>query len=181
MEESQAIVRFVAGWAEDGVSDDGLPRYRATVRVIKSVPPLTEIQRVASEQDIEENPGPYALFEKEQSARLLAPAPSGFPLALWPVVSPAQFQTLVARDIVTVEQLAKYAGRRDGSVPGEFLELADRAKQMIALSSSVGKFEAMIRDLEGRIAALDEQAKEMGATISAQNALIATLKQQKAA
>ena len=173
-EESQALVRFVAGWVKDGVSDDGLPRYRDTVRIIKSVPPLTEVQYEATEADFDENPGPYQAFTKLQEARMQLPEEAGFPLALWPVISPAQFQSLVARGIYTIEQLAKV--RSDPGTPGEFKELVERAKQMLALSSNIGKFEAMLLDRDGQIAALVEQTAEMKSTISAQNSLINTLK-----
>ncbi len=176
-EESQALVRFAAGWAEDGVSADGLPRFRETVRITKSVPPFTEVEYEATEQDFEDNPGPYQMFMKEQTARGQEAAQSGFPLALWPVVSPAQFKALVARGITTIEQLTALANRRgDDGTPGEFKELAERAKQMLALSANIGKFEAMIRDRDGQIEVLKEQAKEMAATISAQNSLINNLK-----
>lgn len=173
-EESQALVRFIAGWAEDGVSEDGLPRYRDTVQIIKSVPPYTQVEYIATETDFDENPGPYQLFLKEQGARLQKPKEGGFPLALWPVISPAQFKMLSARDIFTIEQLAKL--RHDPAMPGEFKELIDRAKQMLALSDNIGKFEAMIRDRDAQIEVLAEQAKEAAATISAQNSLISTLK-----
>jgi hypothetical protein len=178
MEESQALVRFVAGWVEDGVSEDGLPRYRDTVRIIKSVPPFTQVAYEATEADFEENPGPYQLFQKEQGARLQAPSEGGFPLALWPVISPAQFKSLVARGITTIEQLSKLKG--DHNMPGAFKELAERAKQMLALSSNIGKFEAMIRDRDGQIEALNEQVTELKSTVSAQNALINTLKMRAA-
>lgn len=172
-EESQALVRFIAGWVADGVSDDGLPRYRETVRVIKCVPPYTEIEREATDLDFEENPGPYQLFQKEQAARTLAPGQTGFPLALWPAISPAVLKMLSARDIVTVEQLAALTNRTD--MPGEFKELADRAKQMMALSANLGKFEEQLRDMTAQRDALNEQVAEMNATISAQNSMIAKL------
>lgn len=177
-EESQALVRFEPGWVEDGVSEDGLPRYRETVRIIKSVPPYTQVEYVATEQDFDENPGPYQAFQKEQGARLLKPAEGGFPLALWPVISPAQFKALTVRDVNTIEQLAKLAGRTD--LPGEFKELAQRAKQMLQLSDNIGKFEAMIRDRDGQIEVLVEQNRELAGTISAQASMINTLKQQPA-
>ena len=180
-EESQALIRFTQGWAEDGVSPDGLPRYRETVRIIKSVPPYTQVEYEATEQDFEENPGPYQMFMKAEGARRLQPHQDGFPLALWPVVSVAQFKMLAARDIVTIEQLAKLADRRaDDGMPGEFKELAQRAKQMLALSSELGKFEAIIRGQVGQIDALKEQVTELNATVSAQNSLINTLKMKAA-
>lgn len=177
-EESQALVRFTAGWATDGVSEDGMPRYRETIRITKSVPPYTEIEREATEQDFEENPGPYEVFQRQQAATRIEPGQHGFPLALWPVISPAMFKMLTAREIVTVEQLAKMATRTD--MPNEFKEVADRAKQMLALSSNLGQYEEIIRDLNGQLSALQEQVVEMRATISAQNSMINSLKQKVA-
>lgn len=180
-EESQALVRFKSGWAEDGVGEDGLPRYRETIRIVKSVPPLTQVEYEATDRDFDENPGPYQLFLKEEGARLQHPSEAGFPLALWPVISPAMFRMLAARDINTVEQLAKLAGRgSDPNMPGEFKEVADRAKTMIEMSADLGKFEAKIRDITGQRDALVEQVNELKATVSAQNSMINTLKMKVA-
>jgi hypothetical protein len=175
-EQSQAFVRFIPGWEQDGISEDGLPRFREIVQIIKSVPPFTEVTYVATPLDFEENPGPYQLFQKEEGARLQQPKSEGFPLALWPVVSPAHFKMLVARDITTIEQLAALASRADPTMPGEFKELAQRAKEMLALSANLGKFEAILLDLTGQRDALAEQVVEMRATISAQNSMINSLK-----
>lgn len=179
-EETQALIRFKEGWAEDGTGDDGLPRYRPTVRIVKSVPPLTQVEYEATQADFDDYPGPYQLFMKEQAARTQKPGEAGFPLALWPVVSVAQFKMLTDRDITTVEQLAKYAGRRDSSMPGDLVELADRARAMMAMSANVGKFEGQLRDRDGQIEVLKEQLKEAHASLSAANALVHTLKQRVA-
>lgn len=176
-EESQALIRFTAGWAADGVSEDGMPRYRETIRITKSIPPYTEVEYEATEQDFSDYPGPFEVFQRTQQAIKIEPGQAGFPLALWPVISPAMFKMLTAREVFTVEQLAKLSTRSD--MPGDFKELAERAKQMIALSANVGQYEAMIRDLNGQIDALKEQAAELRATVSAQNSKIAAL--QKAA
>jgi len=178
-EESQALIRFKEGWALDGTGEDGMPLYRPTVRIVKSVPPLTQVEYEATDLDFEENPHPYQLFLKELGARAQHPGEAGFPLALWPVVSPAQFKLLADRDIFTVEQLAKFAGRRDNT-PGEIVELADRAKAMIAMSANVGKFEAMVRDRDAQIDVLKEQVKELSASLSASNALVNNLKMRVA-
>jgi len=177
-EESQALVRFEQGWAQDGVSEDGLPRFVDTVRIIKSVPPFTQVAYVATEQDFIDFPAPYEAFKKAQASRHLAPAEGGFPLALWPVVSPAQHKMLAARDIFTIEQLAKV--RADQNTPGEFKALADRAKQMISLSQELGKFEAMLLDRDGQIEALKEQVKELRGTVQAQEGIINSLKSRVA-
>jgi hypothetical protein len=180
-EETQALIRFKPGWAEDGIGEDGLPRYRETVRIVKSVPPHTQVEYEATEQDFEDFPGPYQLFLKEEGARLQRPGERGFPLALWPVVSPAHFKMLADRDITTVEQLAKLTARgADPNMPGEIKELAKRAKDMLDLSENLGKFEAIIRDLTGQRDELVAQVKELQASLSAANALVNTLKMRVA-
>ena len=175
-EESQALVRFEQGWRQDGISADGLPHFVETVRIIKSVPPFTQVAYEATEQDFIDFPAPYEAFRKEQNARALEPKEGGFPLALWPVISTAQLKMLAARDITTIEQLSKLTGRSDTGMPGEFKELAERAKQMLALSQEIGKFEAIIRDRDGQIEAMAEQIKELRGTIQAQEGMINSLK-----
>jgi hypothetical protein len=166
-----AIINFIEGWEQDGVGVDGLPMFRPVVKIRKSVPPLTEVEYVATEEDFAEFPLPYQRFLKEQGSR--RPEVEGYPLALWPVISPSDFKVLAARDIVTVEQLAKIADRRDTStVPAPIVELAKRAKQMIELQGQVGKFEALITDLVSQRDQIAADLKEANATITAQNSLI---------
>jgi hypothetical protein len=166
-----AIVRFYEGWQQDGVGPDGLPLFREVVMIRKSVPPLTEVDYVADPADYEEFPAPYQLFLKEQGAR--KPSAAGYPLALWPVVSPADFKSLAARDIVTVEQLAALANKRAADIPASILELAKRAKKMIELQGSIGKFEALVDKLTAERDSIAAELREANATISAQNAMLA--------
>jgi len=179
MSDNIALIRFVNDWVEDGVAEDGLPRYREAVKIIKAVPPLTELPpTLATEQDFEEYSGPYALFQKEQRAMKQVPTEGGgFPLALWTAITAADLKMLSARDITTIEQLARLAERPDPAMPGEIRELAQRAKQMSALSKEIGQFEEIIRNKDGIIEALSEQVKELRSTVSARDALILALKQ----
>ena len=175
-----AIITFLEGWEEDGVGADGLPLFREVVKIRKAVPPLTQVEYVATPEDFEEFPGPYQLFRKQQGAR--RPDVKGYPLALWPVISPADFQMLAARDIVTVEQLAALAGKRGSEpIPAPVLELAKRAKKLVDLQSSVGKFEAVITDLTAQRDQLAQELKEANATIAAQNQMINTLRPARVA
>lgn len=166
-----AIISFYEGWTEDGVGPDGLPMFREVVMIRKAVPPLTQVDYVATESDFEEFPEPYKLFLKSQGAR--KPAVKGYPLALWPAISTADFKSCSARDIVTVEQLAQLANRRPDQLPPPILELAKRAKKLIELQGSVGKFEAVISQLTAERDQLATELKEANAAISAQNSLIA--------
>jgi hypothetical protein len=179
MSENIALIRFVNDWVEDGVSEDGLPRYREAVKIIKAVPPLTELPpTLATEDDFEEFAGPYQMFLKEQKAIKQSPTDGGgFPLALWPAITKAELKMLSARDITTIEQLARLADRADPSMPGEIRELAARARQMATLSKEIGQFEEIISRKDGELEVLREQLREMRATIASRDALILALKQ----
>jgi hypothetical protein len=177
VEETQALAKFYLGWTEDGVSEDGLPRFKEQLCVKLAVPPYTALDRAATDDDIETYPGAYRLFEKEQVS-IKRKTGEGFPLVLWPAVNSAELQMLAARDIFTVEQLAKLAAKGAGKdkMPGELRELAERAQQMVELTKEIGRFEVIIRDKDGQIAALTEQVGELRASIKAQDAMINRLK-----
>jgi hypothetical protein len=178
MSDTPALVRFVPGWTEDGVSEDGLPRFRETITIIKEVPPYLRVEYEATEADFEEYAEPYKLFQKEQQAKKATGGQEGYPLALWPVVSKAELQMLSARDIFTVEELAKR--RIDPAMPGELRELAERAKKMTEMTKDIGQFEAIIRKKDGQIGVLNEQIGELQNTIKAQDGMINMLKQRVA-
>jgi len=183
MADTPTLVRFIPGWEEDGVSDDGMPVYREVTKIVLSRPPYLEVMRVASDDDIA-NPDyreAYKVFEKEQ-AGLKHSAAAGYPLALWPAISPSDLQSCLIRDITTVEELAKLAlrGAQTG-VPPQVIEIAKRAKRMIELQKETGRHEARITELEGQIGALREQNNEFRAQIESKNTLIATLQARAAA
>lgn len=178
MSDNIAIIRFVKDYVEDGVSADGLPHYSDSVKIIKSVPPHTQVDYVATENDFAEFPLAYELFQKEQKAMKQTPTEGGgFPLALWPVVTAAELRMLSARDITTIEQLARLADRGDPNMPGEIRELAERAKQMARLSKEIGQFEEIIRKRDGEIEVLKEQLTELRSGINQRDAMILALKQ----
>lgn len=182
MADTPTLVRFLDGWVEDGKAEDGLPRYRPAVMIIKARPPWYESPpKEATEADYEENADPYRLFQKEQAAKGLARTATGYPLALWTAVSAANLKMLAARDIVTIEQLAT-RGQRGGdeTMPAELKELARRAQQMIEMTKNIGQYETQIRELEGQVAALGEQVNELRNTIKVQDGIINSMKLQVA-
>lgn len=177
MSDHPTLAMFEAGYVEDGTGDDGLPVYRETIMIQLDRPPLLSLRRVATEQDFEDYPEPFKLFTKQQAARKSTEAtPDGYPLVYWPVASPSELKMCIARDIVTVQQLAALLKRDHARLPPQIVELARRAQSMVELSGKVGKFDKIIADLKGERDALAEQVKECNATISAQNALINNLK-----
>jgi hypothetical protein len=156
MTDTPTLCRFVLGYQEDGVSADGLPQYKESVRIYLSRPPFLEVDRVANEGDFTDHPHAYQAFLKEQEGRKLD-GKSGYPLAMWPVAAPHEIKMCAARDVFTVEQLAVYATKGNMSdTPPEIIELAKRARKMVELSKQTGKHEAKITELEGQIGALRE-------------------------
>ena len=157
-----AAVSFRRGWSgPEGVSSDGLPLYRETIRISKYVSARVAMEEEATEEDLE-NPqfrDAIEAFRREEMARDATIGNEGFPLVLWPACTPALFQMCARRNIITVEQLAALVGRKN--LIAELAELADRAKQMVAHAKNIGKFEAIIRSKDGEIEALGEQVKEL--------------------
>src|SRR5215831_18007815 len=157
MNDKPVLIKFFDGWVEDGIGKDGLPMFRNQLMIMKYVHPNTRLEVVATEDDIENYPQPYALYVKETAARKATEA-EGYPLVMWPAVREAELKMLAARDVHTVEQLAKLGGRQAGqNMPAELKDLADRAVKLIGMQQSVGKFEKIIADKDGQIAALQEQ------------------------
>jgi hypothetical protein len=183
MSDTPTLVRFTTGWERDGNGPDGLPLYRETTRVRMDRPPYLSIEREAEEADIVDHPGPYEMYLKTCAGRKEI---VGYPLALWPACPPHIFQMCVARDIFTVEQLAQTMSKKRRAealktMPPDVIEIADRAVKMIELHGKAGQYEAIVSDLQGQLDALKEQFTEALATISAQKALIETLRLKAAA
>ena len=97
---------------------------------------------------------------------------------MWPVLSPADVETFAARQIYTVEDLAKLAGRRD--LPGNLAELALRAERLMDMQKNFGKYEALLQERDAQLEEAKAQMADARATISAQNAMIDTLKMRVA-
>lgn len=181
MNDTPTLVRFHTGWMEDGIGRDGLPLYREQLLITLDRPPLLRIERAATDEDIDDYPEPYRVFERQRGAA--TDTEEGYPLVMWPACTAPLFMMLTARGVTTVEQLAKLAGRggKEDAMPAEIRELAQRAVKMMAMQRDVGKFEAIIRDKDGQLEALKEQVDEAIRTISAQKTLIDKLKLSSAA
>jgi hypothetical protein len=178
MSDTPTLVRFFSGWERDGNGPDGLPCFRETVRVRMDRPPYLSVERIAEEADIEDHPQPYELYQKTCAARKEV---VGYPLALWPACPPHVFQMCAQRDIHTVEQLAQLVSKKRRAeavktIPPDIIEIADRAVKMVELHGKAGQYEEIVTDLEGQLAALKEQFTEALSTISAQKAMIDSLK-----
>jgi hypothetical protein len=175
-DQIDALVKFEAGWERDGTSADGLPYYRGNIIVHMDKPPNLGVHRIANEQDFNDHPLPFQLFQKESEARKATYA-EGYPLCMWPAVNEAEFKMLVDRDITTVEQLAGLAKR--GAAPGlppEIKELSLRAAKLIELQKGAPKFEELLKERDGRIEVLEEQVKDAAQTIAGLKTLVDQLR-----
>ena len=180
MNDTPVLARFYIGFQEAGVGVDGMPLYEEIEKVILSRPPLLEVTRIVTDEEREDYAEPYKLFLKERAGKELRGA-EGYPLAMWVAINEGDLKMCLARDIYTVEDLAKYANRKPEQVPAQIIALAQRAKKMVELQKSTGRHEAKISELEGQIGALREQNNEFRAQLDAANTLIATLKARAAA
>lgn len=181
MDVIDALVTFSEGYKQDGIGPDGLPLFVPVLKVTLGKPPLTKVEYEGEEAEayISQAPDAYRAFEKTRDAR--APAKGkGYPLMLWPVVSPAELQMLLVRDVLTVEQLAQLTFKPAAEMPPSLRELAIRARDFLKLQKETGRFEAMVTDLTQQRDALAEQLKDANATISAQNAQIEQLRMRPA-
>jgi len=169
-DEVDALVTFYESWKQNGVGEDGLPLFEQVVMIRKSKPPLLMVEDPATEEDQDYFADAWRMFQKSRTVRDLSV--KGYPLALWPVISPSELQTLIARDIVTVEQLAEQAGRKNSTLPAPVQELAKRAQKLLDMQGKVGKFEAIIHELEAQRDALMGELKEANATITAQAGML---------
>jgi hypothetical protein len=174
MNDSPTLVQFKSGWERFGTGEDGLPYYRASVLIRLDRPPTLSVERVAEEEDFATYPLQHQLFQKEQAARSQSYA-EGYPLCMWPAVKEAEFRMLVARDVTTVEQLAKLHKRALG-MPPELVELAARAQKLVELQSGAPKFEKLLSDRDGQIEALTEQVQAAAQTITSLQVMIDQLK-----
>ena len=183
MNDTPTLVKFFNGWERDGNGPDGLPMYRATVRVRLDRPPYLSVEREAEDADIRDHPEPYALYERIEGAKADI---AGYPLAMWPPCLPHLFEMCAARDIVTVEQLAQLVSKRRRSesekkIPPDVIELADRAVKLVELQERAGQYEELVTGMQGQIDALKEQLTDAMQTIAAQKTMLDTLRLRTAA
>lgn len=170
--EIDAFVKFYDGFVQDGIGKDGMPIYKAAPMIVMSKPPYLQTEPApATEADFENFPAPYKLYTNTKATKKTA---TGYPLAMWVGIDVAEFEMCAARGITTVEQLAALG--KKGDQPPQIVELVNRAKRMIELQKNIGQFEAVIRDLEGKVAALTGTLEEAKATIAAQSTMIDQLK-----
>jgi hypothetical protein len=180
MADTPTLARFVHGYVLDGTSPDGLPLYRDIVQIYLSRPPYLEVTREATEQDQADYAHPWQLFQREEKGRKVD-AREGYPLVMWPAVSPSEVRMCADREIYTVEQLAQLAVKAGAEIPAQIVELAKRAKRMIELSRETGRHEARVTELEGQIGALREENNELKAKNEAQRITIGTMAARQAA
>jgi len=161
-EITDVLVRFYMGVDDVNytIGPDGTPVYSPAVRVNKSKPPLLGVDRVATEEDYAESPEAYRMYQNEMKGRAVD-GTTGYPLSMWMVPTQSEVAECWKNGLFTVEQLAKHPPSK---MPPAIVELQKRAKRMIELTAKQGKYEAIITQLEGQIAAQTEQINELRAT-----------------
>jgi hypothetical protein len=174
-ENNIAQISFVESWAQDGLSEDGLPAFVPIVEIHKVVGNNTAVKYVATDQDRMDFADEWREFEKTRLARNTTGV-KGYPLVLWPAIGPADLAMCLVRDIITVEQLAPLAMQE--GVPAPIRELAHRAKRLVEMQAKTGKYEALVEQLRAERDQLAEQLREANAMLSAFSAFRAMMPQQ---
>ena len=181
MADTPTLARFHLGFEEDGVGKDGMPQYREVLKITLARPPYLEITRVADEQDFDDYPDPYKLFQREQKGKAQTGA-EGYPLIMWPALNEADLQSCLIREIYTVEQLALVAKRGDrGDVPPSIMEMARAPSGWSSCSAKPAATKRRPTSWRAKSRRCREQNNEFRAQLDAANSLIATLKARAAA
>jgi len=174
MADTPTLARFYQGWKHGGTASDGMPLYYETIMIRLDRPPYLSVQREAEQDDYDAHPLAFELFQKEQHSRKVTLA-EGYPLVLWPACTEPLFKMLADRDIHTVEQLAK---TKKDAMPAELRELGERARKLVELQKGPGKYEELLRERDGKIAALSESLDAANKEIVVHKAMIESLRKR---
>ena len=177
MSDAPTLVRFYSGWETAGQGSDGLPLYKENIMHPVGSPALPVRDEGRRTGRFQRPSAAVRDCSRRNRRRARSDYTEGYPLALWPAVNEAEFKMLAARDIVTVEQLAKQSTR---TMPSELKDLAERAQKLIKLQGGAAKYEDLLRERDGRIAALEEQVKDQAVTIATQKTTIDALRMKAA-
>ena len=96
MSETPTLVRFYSGWEDAGQGSDGMPLYKENIMIRLDRPPYLSVTRVAEEDDFANHAMAFEMYQKEQAARKQTYV-EGYPLAMWPACTPAEFPELISR------------------------------------------------------------------------------------
>ena len=176
MSDQAAYAKFEDGWEPTGeVGKDGMPAYQPRLMIRFSKPPYLDTKREAEDSDIEQYSEPYKHYLKLKAGRDIDKT-EGYPLALWPAITKAEFEQLVAHGIITVEELAKLVSRKGGTKsPDWIMALAGRANRMLALQREQGRYEAKIEQLTSERDAVAAELVELRTQLASANSVINNL------
>lgn len=140
------FVKFYYKPTESGFGEDGLPLYEDRIWVIIARDSTHKMDRVAKDEDFKRFQPIYDAFVRENAEYSEL---EGFPLEMWSALKPSQVATLKAREIRTVQELAKSPPAK---MPSEYRELKSLADKFIKLAGMgtglTRKAEALAAELE---------------------------------
>lgn len=165
------FVQFYYAPVKSGEDQNGVPVYDDVVHVIISVDTTNTVDRKARESDFERFPEQYEYFKKASAT--YEPIEGQVPLEMWSMCTPAAIATLKARDIRTVEQLAKVGSDMTKRMPPSVAALVASAKNYLAMAGSVNKNSKLADDLI-------ETNKNLKEEVAVLRAELAALRKEKA-
>ncbi len=145
----------------------GRPWYvdKEYVRILCSGEPTSIVDRCASELDKERFAKAYQQFKAGDQQ-----IGQGTPLAMWPPLGPAECETLKARQVFTVEQLAALPDVSAAGL-GMLRRRVQEARDWLAAAAKAAPITEMRAELEGR----DQKIAAMGEEMAALKAQLAEL------
>lgn len=165
------MVRFYYAPVSAGEDENGVPVYDDAVFVTINVDATNTVERKARDTDFERFPDQYEYFKKSTAA--YEPIEGQVPLEMWSMCTPADVANLKARNIRTVEQLAKVSSDMLNRMPPAAAALVTSAKNYLAMAGSVNKNSKFADDLI-------ETNKHLKEEVSILRAEIAALRKEKA-
>lgn len=155
------MVLFYYRAMETGKDETGIPIYDDRVFIQVTMDPTTTVDRPADEDDFQRFPDHYAHFLKSTAAYI--PIEGQVPLEMWPIATPADVASLKARDVRSVQQLAKVTPTQSKSWPSHILALVEHAKSYMSVAGGAADTAKEVSTLRSTLADLNEEVSMLRA------------------
>jgi hypothetical protein len=113
------------------------------------------VDRPMREQDIDEFPIEWALFEQKKEQKV-----SGTPIDVWSAISETQKAEFKALHIFTIDQFAQLADSVGNKIMG-FNDLRDKARAFIAAAKDSAVFDKIRAETDAKLAQQEEEMAQL--------------------
>jgi hypothetical protein len=151
------LVTFYNRPVQAGVGEDGLPLFQDRVYVKIARDMTNTVDRAATEEDYERFPLAWKHYQKKSRPAELG----GFPLEMWPTLTPSEVAMLKARDVFTVQQFAAIGKQNARGMPPALAEKQRLAVEYIAVAGDANAVTEKLQDLKAKLDMLTEENKQL--------------------